>query len=567
MGNFIAFVCNATFVALRQRHRVELALAVVAVAAIVSCGGGGSSGGSGGNSGCTVSSVTVSGSPANMAAGATANLAATVNATAGCATTVSWSASPAGGTLIASGNSATFSAPTAGNYTVTATSTADATKSGSAVETVTAAVACSTPTPNGTVVTHSANVSASETWAGDGVTHLVPTGFQINGSALLTIQACAIVALGQGATLTVANSAKLLAAGTSATRQVFFIRADPNQPWGILRGFSETSMIELHWTQLLGGGAFSGQMNNPGIAAFGPGYAVAPAAVLKVDNVLIDGPQGVGVYLDANAAFTADSQNLQIRNAGDYVIRTTMMSLGSIPSGSYTGNLIDTILIFGPNANVFADMTIHDRGVPVRIPTGTMVIAPPTNGTTPVTLTIEPGVVLMFPKLPPNQPGARVIFGHNGNAPNNVAGILRAIGTPQKHIVFTSGEAVQAPGDWVGLWLDTATGSKLDNVEISYAGGDSLISSTNCRPANTFDNAALIVGDFSSQYIPPADLITNSLISNSAGFGIDAIWQSPGTDFSSPNLSATNSFIGNASCAQTFNGVSGVCPQHGCTAN
>lgn len=68
--------------------------------------------------------------------------------------------------------------------------------------------------------------------------------------------------------------------------------ADVGQPWGILRGFTPTSLIDLRWTRV--------------------GYGSAPAPVLKVDNVVIDSPQGVGVYLDANAAFTRDSKDLRI---------------------------------------------------------------------------------------------------------------------------------------------------------------------------------------------------------------------------------------------------------------
>jgi hypothetical protein len=158
-----------------------------------------------------------------------------------------------------------------------------------------------------------------------------------------------------------------------------------------------------------------------------------------------------------------------------------------------------------------------------------------------------------------------VIFGTNGNSPNNLVGVLNAVGTPAKPITFTSGEAVPAPGDWVGMWLDTATGSKLDYVEISYAGAPSGISSTNCRPDNTHDYAALIVGDFEQQYVPPADLITNSFITNSAGFGIDAIWQSG--SYNAPDLTSGNTFQSNAGCAQTYNEVTpGPCPAHGCTA-
>jgi hypothetical protein len=245
-----------------------------------------------------------------------------------------------------------------------------------------------------------------------------------------------------------------------------------------------------------------------------------------------------------------------------------MMSLGSLPTGTYTGNLADEILIFGPNANVFADMTVKDRGIPVRIPYGAMSIAPVSGAAASVTLTLEPGVQFRFPRIgSPPAPGARVTFGTNGNPPNNLVGVLIAVGTPAKAIVFTSGEATPAPGDWVGLWLNTATGSRLDYVEINYAGAASGIVSTNCRLVNTPDNAALLVGDFSTQYVPPSNLITNSKITNSAGYGINAMWQAG--IFNSVDLTATNVFQNNARCKQTYNALTapGVCPVGGgCTA-
>lgn len=408
----------------------------------------------------------------------------------------------------------------------------------------------------------------NETWTGDGVTHLVPNSISITGSAIVTIEPCAVVALGQGSSITVRDNARLVSAGTSNTRFVVFRRNVANQAWGALRGFSPTSLIDLTWTTLQGGGAF-GSQNDPTIAVTGTGYGSPPASVLRVNNVGIQSSQGVGVYLDANGAFTGDSQLLQITGSGSRPVLTTMMSLGSIPSGTYTGNAIDEILIVGPNANVFADMTVDDRGVPVRIAYGAMYVGPAVGATAPVTLTLRPGVIWKFPRIGQQlAPGARVTFGTNGSAPNNLVGVLIAIGTQAKPIVFTTGEAVPAPGDWVGLWLNTANGSRLDFVEISYAGAPSGIQSNNCRPQNTPDNAALLVGDFSSQYVPPSTLITNSRITNSAGFGINAMWQA--STFNGPDLTATNVFQNNARCRQTYNGLvpPGTCPiGGGCTAS
>lgn len=513
---------------------------------------------------CTVTGVAVAANPGTINVGGTSTLTATVVGTASCPTGVVWTGSP-GGTLSPSGNTATFTSNTPGVYNVFATHVASQ-FSGGATVTVNAPAGVACGQPNGTVVTHSADVTANESWAGNGVTHRVPNSISIRGTATVTVEPCAIVALGQGVSITVRDNAKLVSAGTSATSSVVFRRDNANQPWGALRGFTPTSLIDLTWTRLEGGGAFGG-LNDPTIAVIGVGYGSPTAAVLRTDNVTIQGSQGVGVNLDANAAFTADSRQLQITASGGRPVHTTMMALGSLPTGSYTGNATDEILIHGPNANVFADMTVQEFGVPIRIPFTSLYIGPTPPATAPVTLTVRPGVTFRFPRVG-GQPGARMTFGSNGNAPNNLVGVLNAVGTAAKPIVFTSGEANPAPGDWVGIWLNTANGSRLDYVQITYAGAPNGIQSNNCRPANTQDQAALLVGSFSNQYVPPSNLITNSLIANSAYCGINAMWLA--ATHNAPDLTATNLFQNNARCRQTFNGLNppGVCPAGGgCTAN
>jgi hypothetical protein len=543
--------------------RIRIGFAISSVGFLAACGS--DSGTTGGTTSCVVGGVSVSASPSAITTTTSSSLTATMSASSSCTGGVTWTASPTGGTLTTSGLGATFSATTPGTYTLTATSVADPSRSGSAIVTVTASTAAACGAANGTLTNHTSNITADETWAGDGITHVIPNSISITGNAVVTIQPCAIVALAQGATISVNNNAHLVAAGTSAARFVLFRRNVANQAWGTLRGVSATSLIDLTWTTLQGGGNFGG-MNDPTLAAFGNGYATSPARVIRVNNVTIQGSQGVGIYLDANAGFTNDSQLLTISSSGGRPINTTMMSLGTIPIGTYTGNAQDEVLIFGPNANVFSDITIQDLGIPIRVAYGVMSVAAAVGSTGPVTLTLKPGVIFKFPKLPPNQPGMRMSFGTNGNSPNNLVGVLNAVGTAAKPIVFTSGEVTPAPGDWVGVWLNTANGSRLDFVEINYAGGASSIVSTNCRLLNTPDNAALLVGDFETQYVPANNLITNSKISNSAGYGINAMWQA--SIFNSVDLTATNTFTGNARCKQTYNGLTppGVCPVGGgCT--
>jgi hypothetical protein len=290
---------------------------------------------------------------------------------------------------------------------------------------------------NGSVITHSSNIATDETWAGDGVTHRIPNSISITGSASVTIAPCAIVELGPGVSITVRDSARLFAAGTGNTRSVTFRRSVADQAWGALQGYSPTSLIDLKFTRLQGGGAL-GARSDPTISVSGTGYGSPTATVLRTDNVTIESSKGAGVHLDANGAFTDDSDGLTITGSGGRPVHTTMMALGSLPAGAYIGNGTDEILVHGPNANVFGDMTVEDRGVPIRLPFGNMVIGPAPPSTAPVTLTLRPGVVLKFPRLG-GEPTARLTFGSNGNAPNNVVGVLNAVGTAARPIVFTSG--------------------------------------------------------------------------------------------------------------------------------
>ncbi|HEY5248884.1 MAG TPA: hypothetical protein VIJ15_10615, partial [Dermatophilaceae bacterium] len=381
---------------------------------------------------------------------------------------------------------------------------------------------------NGVVITHPTDVLASDTWAGDGITHLLPNTLAVKGAATLTVAPCAVVALGAGVSITALDTARIVAAGTSGTRFVTFRRADASQAWGGLRGLTEQARIDLAFTHLEGGGAVAGANTvKTVIRVSGSGVIDRlPTPVLRVNTVTIRGSADTGVYLENQAAFTPDSQALTIVGSAGRPINLGMMALASLPGGTYTGNGIDEVLVIGPNADVFADLTVEDRGVPISIPAVGMNVAPPSGQSAPVTLTLRPGVVLKFPKTG-GRPGTRVIFGTNGNEPNNRVGVLNAVGTAARPITFTSGEANPAPGDWIGLWLNTANGSRLDHVNIEYAGAPSGIISGNCRAVGTDDAAALLIGDFSPQYVPPVDLITNSRIASSAGFAINAMWQAP----------------------------------------
>ena len=424
-------------------------------------------------------------------------------------------------------------------------------------------------TENGVVVTHAANISASESWAGNGTVHLVPNSISILAPATVTIQKCAIVKLNASVGITVqgnatgTGSAKLLAAGDDLTTgNVVFKAMDATQPWGRLRGFNQNSLIELDYAQISGGGSVGGAQRNAVIAM--AGASTLPDPVLKVTNSVVINTAGPGVYL-SDAAFTSDSNGLVVQgDAGTPadIIDAPAMALGSIPPNTFGDTALRDILVV-ENANIFDNLTINTN-VPIHFKTDSVHVgglAP--NFVANVTLTLNKGVTLKFERA--STAPTLVGFGDTGQT-NDKNAALVINGTAAAPVLLTSAVLpTPAPGDWAGLWLITSVGSQLNNVIIEYAGGDAGVGPVNCGPIdpNTHSSyrhtAALLVGDGSDlQYAPPAGLVTNGTFRNNAGnFAIDSVWQS-GTF--GPALNATNTFTASSKvCTQSKNYITGGC--------
>jgi hypothetical protein len=541
-------------------------------------GGGGNQPDAGNNALCTVSGVSLSGSPASVGPGGTVSLRATVNeatGSSGCNGGVVWAVNPSSSGLTASGVTATFATATPGTYTISAISKDDSSKAASFQVTVSAPAACGTP--NGTVVTHSANITADETWAGNGVTHSVTQTIRIKAPATVTIQPCAIVSIAKDAEIGVEGDltgnrpAKLVAAGTDdQTGFVSFLPAVSGQPWGFIHGYNQLSLVELHHTGLVQAGGAGTFYRNSAIAMVGPGLHVTPpVAVLTVDHVVIQNPVGGGVFLDSMAAFNSSSTWVGVVAPQDHPIAIQIMAAGSIPQVILQQlpaqkTPYNDAYIFPAAPNITADTTINGN-IPLYLESSVNILDPGANpNPLGVTVTVQPGAELRF------KPGAdlRMIFGGRGNAPNNLVGRLIALGTAPAPIRFTSAADVPAPGDWAGIQLATSDNSQMAFNIIEYAGGFSGVVSANCRPSGSSDNAALIIGG--PDFTPPGSMIVSSIIQFSAGHGIDATWQN-GTP-NDPNLADSangNVFTSNNGCKQTYNGLIpgvGSCPQGGgCT--
>lgn len=222
--------------------------------------------------------------------------------------------------------------------------------------------------------------------------------------------------------------------------------------------------------------------------------------------------------------------------------------MGTVPSGNYTGNGHDAIAISGSGGSVDVTQTMYDRGVPYHVGTGQdggkLDVRGQAGGPYAV-LTIEPGVVIQFP--------TDGLLNVNANA----KGVLIALGTPTRKIVFTSDKGTaSAAGDWLGVRFEgtVAPQSALRLVRVEFAGRPSPTGSNSCPYSgqSVINDAAIRI------FGPPQNqFVTESEILQSARHGIDRGW-SGGSQI---DFLASNTFTGGLTCKQTLpKNASGVCP-------
>lgn len=396
--------------------------------------------------------------------------------------------------------------------------------------------------PSGPVIEHQATITADETWSADSV-HLVTFGFSIKKGATLTIAPCTIVKLKAGYSIT-ADGGNLVAQGTPS-EPIQFVADDPSQPWGSIMVYAPGT-AKLAYATLSDLGATSGFA---GVEALGD-QLLPSQEILDVDHVTIKNSQNYGVSLRAGGAFTKTSNALTITGGKKSPVRSLPRLLSNLPVGSYTGNAVDEITIAPENYGDvnYEDVTFHDRGVRYRVGdpnTGTRFWIGPSH----FTLTIEPGVKLAF--------GAAGLI--ETKTDKGSTGVLSAKGTAEKPIVFTSASATPAAGDWQGVVFDAADpGNALDHVEVRYGGGPSGANSFHCEPDGGFskseDALVTIYGEPSSAFV------TNSLLSQSKGAGIDLAYTGASVD-----MRPTNTFEGIGGCKLTTpRPKTGQCPVQAC---
>ena len=405
---------------------------------------------------------------------------------------------------------------------------------------------CAPVTGEGTK--HSRAAAADETWTAATSPHVVDAALTIAAGRTLTVEPCAVVRLKGAIGLLVEG--KLLALG-AADKPIRIERGDAATAWTSIEARKGSELRLSHVTVEGGGNANGGRPTQSGAFDIRGDQDLATQPIFFADHVTVKGSQSLGVWVREGGGFAPGSTDLAITGGASFPISIWGSAAGTLPSGTYTGNATDEIILpaMGGRDDIKADTTFTDRGVPYRIggPTGGKSLTVGASGSIPL-LTIAAGVTMRFDK------DVRIDVEATSNA---ATGALRAEGTAAKPIVFTSAAAAPAAGDWVGIEFE-GTPDPRDKVAfatISYAGGSSQVSSFDCPGPLSVnfanEGAILIIGGK-----PATAFVTNTTIDHSAGDGIVRGWTGEPVE-----LLATNTFTNVARCNQSFPKPSaGICP-------
>ncbi len=372
---------------------------------------------------------------------------------------------------------------------------------------------CPVPT-QGPTIHRAGAIESDETWSADASPHIVEGFIAVRAGATLTVEPCAVVQFEDAyAGLTVAypgspTTGSLIAEGKENLPIRF--EGKDGARWGhILVDAGGTASLS-HVTISDGGG-----YDPRGTSLLINGRSELPTKRdVLVDHVVIEKSLGAGVVLDRIGGFADGSADLVVRDSGSeaspYPVQTDEHGIGTLPRGTYAGNVADKIYV-NPTSRLGESATMKNLGVPYYVGTfGDDDFVVGLGPDTPlVTLTIEPGTRIEM------HPGTAFKAEHT-TGEFAASGAIVAEGTAAEPIVFTSGAAAPAAGDWQGLNFGgiARTENSFKHVRLEYTGAWCGCILQTCNDIEQFEGAII----FSQE--PPRAFFEDTVIADAAANGV-----------------------------------------------
>jgi hypothetical protein len=359
-------------------------------------------------------------------------------------------------------------------------------------------------------------LGATDMWKADEGIHQLDNDYEVKGT--LVIEPCAQVRLSRDVTLGVSEMG-ILRVGAQGGGLAVIDAVDAAKPWHVIYSVKSTSRVELINTLIKNGGS-EGANGGGSIYMRGEAALVPTSTILLVDNVRIENSATYGIQLDSNGAFDPASKGLTVTGSKKSPIAMFSKTMGSIPTGTYTGNTNDWFEIDGGGTGkdvIDADTTWVDRGIPIATGFGGLKVG---NFKGNAQLTIEPGVIVEM-----REPKPYMIQVGSSSTDKTPTGAIVAVGTADKPITFR-GRGKKRDWAGIGFYGQVDPRSHFDHVVIEDVGGDDSTIGAECvesKDPNLDEGSGAIrffLADNDKDINIRLDFLRNSTIRHSATNGV-----------------------------------------------
>ena len=343
----------------------------------------------------------------------------------------------------------------------------------------------------------------SDEWWDNCHTHFIVGSVSVNNGVTLTIEEGSTIRFEGNYSITIYGT--LIADGTESQQITFTSSVNSPGSWKYLSFSSADPGCILDWCDIYYGGSVNGMI-----------YSISSGSNVQITNCDIQFSGTKGLYLNdstsiSNCVISNNTEdgvrcansyisNCSFQNNGNYAIKIACSGVKNITGNiTISGNTHNSIYVTSGSTN---SGTWNYHGVPY-------IIGGDISINDGKTLTIPAGNTLKF----------------DGNYNLYIYGKLKANGTPENHITFTSNNENPSAGNWKRIYFSNSdSGCSLAYCDILYGGSqDGAIYSYGSGGHVTMSYCSIRYSGTTGLYLYDSPTITNCVIEDNNGHGIYCI--------------------------------------------